>query len=113
MNSKLSRVVGYARMMGSLSKANLTKIGLISVFITLVDTVQSYYGQRVINVFTEFNAIPAIYYSHGLVGYLVYSPIEFSVVYAMLLLLWFWSSYILWYHENVVSKSRFFGRSQV
>ena len=99
-------------IVGSVNKSNLTKIALISIFITLVDTVQSYYGQRVINVFSEFNAIPSIYYSHGLIGYLVYSPIEFGVVYAMLVVLWFWASYIMWYHENVVSKSRFFAREQ-
>ncbi|MHB8565860.1 MAG: hypothetical protein ACYC7D_05715 [Nitrososphaerales archaeon] len=88
----------------ALSKVNLTRLALVALFITLLDTIQSYYGQRVVNAFTEFNAIPAIYYAHGLEGYVLYAPIEFGAVFLTVATLWVWASYVLWYHRNVLSK---------
>ena len=98
------------RKLDAFSKTNLTRLGLVALFLTLVDNVQSYYGQKVINVFSEFNAIPALYYRHGIIGYVLYAPLEFSVVYTVMLVLWLWSSYVIWYHRNIVSKSHILAR---
>ncbi len=77
---------------------------MVSVFLTAVDTFQSYYLQRVVNVFSEANLIPRVFYSYGTIGYVLYAPIEFLAVFGTLTVLWFWASYVLWYHKNIIVK---------
>lgn len=94
------------------SSQNLVRLALMSVLFTIMDTVQSFYGQRVINVFTEFNFLPSLFYKQGALGYLLYAPIECAGMFAMLSVLWLWASYVLWFHHSVVSKMSVFNRQQ-
>lgn len=84
----------------SFSARNIVKLALVSIFLTAIDTVQSYYGQRVVNVFSEANALPFRFYSYGFVGYLAYAPIEFLITFSTLMGLWAWASYVIWYSRN-------------
>ncbi len=102
----LAGIARKLKAMETFSGANLVRLVLISVFLTSVDTIQSYYNQRVINVFSEANAIPRWFYNFGSVGYALYAPIEFLAMFGMLLTLWAWASYILWYHKNVISNPK-------
>jgi hypothetical protein len=86
------------------SRANVARLVMMSIFLTAVDTFQSYYLQRVVNAFSEANLMPRVFYSYGPVGYLMYAPIEFLVVFVTLAVLWFWASYVLWYHKNFILK---------
>ena len=79
-------------------------IALVSMLLTIVDTIQSFYLQRVINVFSEANLLPRAFYGFGVIGYLAYVPIEFATVFATLALCWLWATYALWYHRNIVAK---------
>ncbi len=88
----------------ALNKVNLVRLALVSVFLTVVDTVQSYYLQRVVNAFSEANLMPRIFYSYGPVGFIMYAPIEFFAIFGTLIVLWTWASYVVWYHKNVVVK---------
>lgn len=94
----------------ALNKVNLVRLALVSVFLTVVDTVQSYYLQRVVNAFSEANLMPRIFYSYGPVGFVMYAPIEFFAIFGTLIILWTWASYVVWYHKNVVVKK--VGQSQ-
>jgi len=78
----------------------MTLLAMISAFLAGVDTVQSFYLQRVVNQFNEVNLLPIKFYSIGLVGYLLYSPIDFLALYATLTVLWIWASYLLWYYKQ-------------
>lgn len=86
----------------AISKTNMTKLSLVALFLTFLDTIQSYYGQRVVNIFTELNAIPAIYYSHGIEGYMMYIPIEFAAIFVTIAGLWLWASYVMWYCQKIL-----------
>jgi len=97
---------GRMRGMETFSRANLIRLVLISIFLTTVDTAQSYYYQRVINVFNEANAFPGSFYRFGFLGYVMYAPIEFAAMFLTLLTLWAWASYVLWYHKNIISKPK-------
>jgi hypothetical protein len=88
----------------ALSKANLAKLALISAFLTSLDTVQSYYLQHVVDVFNEANLIPRFFYSYGVVGYVVYAPIEFLAIYQIMLVLWLWASYVIWYYKYMSAR---------
>jgi hypothetical protein len=91
-----------SRKLEAINKTNVAKLSLVALFLTLLDTVQSYYGQRVLNIFTEFNALPAIYYSHGIEGYILYTPIEFGAIFVTIGGLWLWASYVIWFYQNFV-----------
>lgn len=93
-----------------INRHNMTVLAIVSVFLTCVDTFQSFYLQRVINEFNEVNLLPLKFYSRGLAGYLLYAPIDFLALYATLTVLWIWASYLLWYYKQFVS-SRFQGRA--
>ena len=95
----------------TLSRPNLVKLALISVFLAAVDTVQSYYLQRVVNQFSEVNLRPLKFYSEGPVGYALYFPIDFLALFGTLTVLWIWASYILWYHKHVILTKLKFGSS--
>ena len=105
-------IIYSLRHFDALSKTNLVRLALVSVFLTLVDTIQSYYLQRVINAFSEANVMPQWFYGLGPIGYILYTPIEFGAIFATLFVLWIWASYILWYHKNVVAKSSLVRASQ-
>jgi hypothetical protein len=87
----------------ALSRHNLALLGMISGFLAGVDTFQSFYLQRVVNQFNEVNLLPLNFYSHGLVGYLLYIPIDFLTLFGTLAVLWIWASYLLWYYKQYVS----------
>jgi hypothetical protein len=89
-------------MRETLCKPNLIKLALISVFLAAVDTIQSYYLQRVVNQFSEVNLLPLKFYNFGAPGYILYFPIDFLALYVTLTVLWVWASYILWYHKHVI-----------
>src|ERR1700731_2161530 len=86
----------------TLNRANLVKLALISIFLAAVDTIQSYYLQRVVNQFSEVNLLPLKFYNAGPVGYALYFPIDFVALFGTLTVLWIWASYILWYHKHVI-----------
>ncbi|MFI5420688.1 MAG: hypothetical protein ACHQ1H_06940 [Nitrososphaerales archaeon] len=86
----------------TLTQANLIKLALISIFLASVDTIQSYYLQRVVNQFSEANLLPLKFYNMGPLGYALYFPIDFLSLFATLVVLWIWASYILWYHRHVI-----------
>ncbi|MDG6994600.1 MAG: hypothetical protein JRN52_01645 [Nitrososphaerota archaeon] len=94
------------------SSPNLVRLALMSVLFTIIDTIQSFYAQKVINVFTEFNFLPSLFYKQGALGYALYAPIECVAMFAMFSLLWLWASYVLWFHQSVVSKMSVFNRQQ-
>lgn len=100
-------LLNNARVMSSLTRTNILRLALVSVFLTVVDTVQSFYLQRVVSVFSEANLVPRLFYSIGYLGYILYAPIEFLAIFATLLVLWFWASYVVWYHKSIVSKKIF------
>ena len=102
-----------AKVMSSLTRTNILRLALVSVFLTVVDTVQSFYLQRVVSVFSEANLVPSLFYSIGYLGYILYAPIEFLAIFATLLVLWFWASYVVWYHKSIVSKKIFRRPQQV
>lgn len=85
-----------------LSRHNLALLGMISAFLTAMDTFQSFYLQRVVNQFNEANLLPLKFYSRGVAGYLLYSPIDFAALFVTLTVLWIWASYILWYYKEVI-----------
>ncbi len=88
----------------ALNRHNLALLGMISGFLTGVDTFQSFYLQRVVNQFNEANLLPLKFYSHGLVGYLLYTPIDFLTLFGTLTVLWIWASYLLWYRKRFLSS---------
>lgn len=91
----------------AISRHNMSILALVSVFLTAVDTIQSFYLQRVVNEFNEVNLLPLKFYSAGPVGYLLYAPIDFLALFATLAVLWIWASYMLWYFRLfVVPKIR-------
>ena len=90
------------------SGANVARLALMAVLFTLIDTIQSFYAQRVLNVFTEFNFLPSLFYSHGFLGYLIYAPIECVAIFGTLSMLWLWGSYVLWFHHSIVSGMSIF-----
>ncbi len=96
------RFTGSRWIQETLARANLVKLGLISIFLASVDTIQSYYLQRVVNQFSEANLLPLKFYNIGPVGYALYFPIDFLSLFATLTVLWIWASYILWYHKHVI-----------
>jgi hypothetical protein len=102
-SEKAGRLVKLSWVQDTLNRANLVKLALISIFLAAVDTVQSYYLQRVVNQFSEVNLLPLKFYSTGPLGYALYFPIDFVALYGTLTVLWIWASYILWYHKHVVA----------
>jgi len=84
------------------NKPNMIKLALVSVFLTAVDTIQSFYLQRVVNQFSEVNLLPLRFYNFGAMGYVLYFPIDFLALYGTLTILWIWASYILWYNKHVI-----------
>lgn len=90
-------------MSESLNRHNLTLLALISAFLAGADTIQSFYLQRVVNEFNEANLLPLKFYRNGVVGYILYSPIDFLALFATLIVLWVWASYLLWYYKQVIS----------
>jgi hypothetical protein len=78
----------------------IARLALVSAFLAAVDTIQSYYGQRVVNVFNEANLLPVRFYNYGVAGYALYAPIDFLSIFGTLLALWAWASYVLWYRRN-------------
>ena len=94
------------RELKALDKLNLIRLALVSLLVTCVDTVQSFYLQRSVNVFSEVNALPKLFYNTGALGYLLYIPVEFVAVFVTLTMCWIWASYVIWYHKNVVAKTR-------
>lgn len=89
---------------------NVIRLALMSILFTLVDTIQSFYGQKVLNVFTEFNFLPSLFYKQGILGYALYAPVECMAIFATLSVLWFWASYVLWFHHSIISKLRLFNK---
>jgi len=87
----------------TINRHNLLLLGLISAFLTGIDTAQSFYLQRVVNQFNEVNLLPLKFYSNGIIGYLLYSPIDFLALFATLTVLWVWASYLLWYFKHFIS----------
>ena len=106
MQQSLEKRFGLAE---SFSGSNIVRLALMSILFTIIDTIQSFYAQRVINVFTEFNFLPSLFYIHGALGYIIYAPIECLAMFATFSVLWLWASYVLWFHRSVVSKSSIFG----
>ena len=102
-SSRGSTISAHEWLSQSLSRHNLALLGLISLFLAGVDTFQSFYLQRVVNQFNEVNLLPLKFYSNGLVGYLLYTPIDFLTLFATLIVLWIWASYLLWYYRRYVS----------
>src|SRR5580704_8828974 len=100
--TKGGRLSSFPWLHETLSRANLLKLALISIFLSAVDTVQSYYLQRVVNQFSEVNLLPLKFYNTGPVGYILYFPIDFLALFGTLAVLWIWASYILWYHKHVI-----------
>jgi hypothetical protein len=94
----------------TLSRTNMVRIALMALLFTIVDTIQSFYAQKVLNVFTEFNFLPSLFYDRGPLGFALYAPIEFTAILATLLMLWIWASYVLWFHSNVMSKVKILAR---
>jgi len=87
----------------AIDRHNMTMLAMISGFLAGVDTIQSFYLQRVVNQFSEVNLLPLKFYSSGLIGYLLYAPIDFLALYATLTVLWIWASYLLWYYKQYIS----------
>jgi hypothetical protein len=87
----------------AMTKHNLTLLAMISAFLAGVDTVQSFYLQRVVNQFNEANLLPLKFYNNGVIGYLLYTPIDFLALYTSLLVLWIWASYLIWYYKQFIS----------
>jgi hypothetical protein len=87
----------------TINRHNMILLGMISAFLTGVDTVQSFYLQRVVNQFNEVNLLPLKFYNNGIVGYIIYAPIDFLVLYGTLTVLWLWASYLLWYFKHFIS----------
>ncbi len=87
----------------TINRHNMILLGMISAFLTGIDTVQSFYLQRVVNQFNEANLLPLKFYSHGVVGYILYAPIDFLALYGTLTVLWLWASYLLWYFKHFFS----------
>jgi hypothetical protein len=85
------------------NRHNMIMLAMISAFLAGVDTFQSFYLQRVVNEFNEVNLLPLKFYSHGLFGYLLYTPVDFLALYATLIILWIWASYLLWYYKEFLS----------
>ena len=106
MQQSLERRFDFA---DSFSWSNVVRLALMSILFTIIDTIQSFYAQHVINVFTEFNFLPSLFYIHGPIGYLIYAPIECLAMFATFSVLWLWASYVLWFHRSVVSKMSIFG----
>jgi len=87
----------------AITRHNLALLGIISAFLTMVDTFQSFYLQRVVNQFNEANLLPLKFYGKGLAGYFLYSPIDFAALFVTLTVLWIWASYILWYYKQIIA----------
>ena len=87
----------------TINRHNMILLGMISAFLTGTDTIQSFYLQRVVNQFNEANLLPLRFYNNGIVGYILYTPIDFLVLYATLTVLWVWASYLLWYFKHFLS----------
>jgi hypothetical protein len=87
----------------AINRHNLTLLAMISAFLAGVDTIQSFYLQRVVDQFDEVNLLPLKFYNNGLVGYILYSPIDFLALFATMTMLWIWASYLLWYYKQVIS----------
>ena len=111
LSKKRWRISNNSWLYETLSRPNLIKLGLISVFLAAVDTIQSYYLQRVVNQFSEVNLLPLKFYNAGPVGYALYFPIDFIALFGTLTVLWIWASYILWYHKHVILSKLKFGSS--
>ena len=86
----------------TINRHNMILLGMISAFLTGTDTIQSFYLQRVVNQFNEANLLPLRFYNNGIVGYILYTPIDFLVLYATLTVLWVWASYLLWYFKHFI-----------
>ncbi|MDG7001746.1 MAG: hypothetical protein JRN15_21840 [Nitrososphaerota archaeon] len=105
MKITLESLSKWMRAINALNKTNLVRIALVSVFLTAVDTIQSFYLQRVISVFSEANAMPNLFYGYGPIGYVLYSPIEFLAIFVTLSVLWLWASYVIWFHKNIIMRT--------
>jgi hypothetical protein len=92
----------------ALSKTNLVRLALVSIFLTVADTIQSFYFQKVIDIFSEGNALPRAFYNTGPLGYVMYAPIEFLAIFATLTIFWLWASYVIWFHKNIVATRHLF-----
>jgi hypothetical protein len=88
----------------TINRHNLVLLGMISAFLTGIDTIQSFYLQRVVNQFNEANLLPLKFYNNGIVGYILYAPIDFLALYGTLTVLWLWASYLLWYFKHFLSR---------
>jgi hypothetical protein len=87
------------------SRTNVFTLVFFSLLISSLDTVQSYYMQKVlINPFSEANLLPARFYSFGALGYVAYLPIEFLVTLGVFSSMWAFSHYILWYYSRFIKK---------
>lgn len=79
-----------------IKRADFTKLGLLAVFISTIDGIQSYYLQQIsINPFQEANAAPFSFYHFGFLGYMAYIPIESVINFAMLSVFWIFISVFL------------------
>lgn len=85
-----------------INRGVFAQLAIVSIFLTVVDTLQSFYLQRVANTFSEANALPRLFYASGQMGYILYAPLEFLVIYATLTALWLCSWYVLQYGRRVL-----------
>jgi hypothetical protein len=89
------------------SRQNIFILSAFSLFLSSIDTIESYYLQRVlVNPFAEANLIPARFYEYGLLGYIAYLPVEFLATLALFVALWGLANYTLWYYTHFIRRTR-------
>jgi hypothetical protein len=68
----------------------------MSIFISTLDTLQSYYLQTLaVNPYEEANLLPFGFFHYGFLGYIAYIPIESIVNFALLFSVWIFACIIL------------------
>jgi len=84
------------------SRLNLGRLGIVSFVLSFISTLQSFYLVKVVNVYSEVNNIAGFFFSHGILGYVLYVPVAFVGTFATFVVLWGCASYIMWYYTSVI-----------
>ena len=70
-------------------RREFSALAFIAFSISFMDCIQSFVLQKqIVSPYTELNVIPAWFFAHGFVGYLMYAPLEGAVTFGIFLVLW-------------------------
>jgi len=107
LNMGVFETLKRARRNEAFNDQNLVRLAMLSFSLSLFDTLQSFYLQKVLNVYGELSPVSQLFFQYGAPGFVAYVPIAFLGAYVTFLALWGGASYVVWYYSNIFKQNMF------